>query len=289
MERWREYEDALALAMVGSLSTKPVCEWLILGRGYRQEYVWAWCTQVYSADGPMMIAPAVIHIGVDGSAQSVDLPGSGRLYNEDIARMFPPDVQGKIAEWQSSYIQILEDRLRWRRGHPDEPPWIVLSSMSVQPTQAIIPLVTPDPAQVENWREYQTAIADNFWPHSIQGEVLCEWEILGSFEEDLQILRRYEKKIYVWAICGPSDAPFSTTESLAVIGLAKDGLIQSVKSPYDEIGPLLQKINAMFPQDVQSRYFSGLIHFQELVDHLRWRRVYRDDPPLIVFWAAPAP
>jgi hypothetical protein len=48
-------------------------------------------------------------------------------------------------------------------------------------------------------------------------------------------------------------------------------------------------IRQMFPTDAQERYFDGLIHFQELTDHVRWRREHPEEPPLIILNATPTP
>ena len=70
---------------------------------------------------------AVVHLGVDGTVQSVELPGISSNYTSDIHRMFPPEVQGryfgKLIDFQG-----LSEHLRWRLEHPEEPPLIVLGA-----------------------------------------------------------------------------------------------------------------------------------------------------------------
>ena len=58
------------------------------------------------------------------------------------------------------------------------------------PTQPTIPFITPNPIQVERWKEYEDALARE--PLFNEGlSVLCEWEILG----------KSEMEVYVWASC----------------------------------------------------------------------------------------
>jgi hypothetical protein len=152
VERWQEYEDALAKTFFSHLHPEDVvCEWEILGQADQEVYVYALCSGIYSSDPSQGSIPAVIHIGMDGSVMSAEIPGGGTAYAFDIRRMFPTDVQEKIFS-QSMYSQEfwnpLEDRLRWRRGHPEESPFVILNSLPIQPTQAVIPMITPDPIQV---------------------------------------------------------------------------------------------------------------------------------------------
>src|SRR5687767_636581 len=167
VERWKEYEDALVSAIFKS-SLQPeevVCEWEILGRAKQEVYVSTFCASIYSSGSFQTSMPAVINIGTDGAVQSVEIPGIH--YGPDILRMFPPDLHYRIFGGSMYFqepetrqrFQEMEDRLRWRRGHPDEPPWIVYSLLPTQPTPTVLPMLTPDTIQIERWREYQTALA----------------------------------------------------------------------------------------------------------------------------------
>ena len=155
---------------------------------------------------------------------------------------------------------------------------------SPMPTQPTIPVITPDPIQVERWKEYETALAKVLFPSSfIPGEFLCEWEILG----------RSDQEVYVWTVCmsifpvGSAGLPYHG-EMPAVIHIGADGAVQSVEIPGGG-SDYARDIRRMFPPDAQERYFGRLIHFQELTDHLRWRRTHPEEPPLIVLSAAPTP
>ena len=277
VERWNEYEDALASAIFKS-SLQPeevVCEWEILGRAKQEVYVSTFCASIYSAGSFQASMPAVINTGTDGAVQSVEIPGIH--YGPDILRMFPPDLHHRIFGGSIYFqepetrqrFQEMEDRLRWRRGHPDEPPWIVLSSLPTQPTPTVLPMITPDTIQIERWREYQIALAGQL-DYRPPESILCEWELLG----------RSGNEVYVWAICGEIFGHRPSLESLVVIYTLDDGSVA---------GALRSEDRSMFPLNVQEKYFGGLIHFQELVEHLRWRQRHPEEPPLIVLSATPIP
>jgi hypothetical protein len=274
VERWNEYEDALAKAFFKSYlqPDQVVCEWVILGRTDQEVYVWAHCADIYSAGPSQASIPAVIHLGIDGSVVSAEIPGSGTAYGPDIRRLFPADVQDRIFNHLITF-QGSADRLRWRRGHPEAPPLIILNSL---PTQPVIPMMTANPIQVERWMEYQTALAKSFLSYLSPEKVMCEWELLGGSGNE----------VYAWAICTEFSG-VGSVEGLVVIYTGTDGSVQSVASRID----FPDEIRQMFPLDVQERYFNGLIHFQELVDHLRWRQIlgHREEPPLIVPSATQTP
>ena len=273
IERWREYEDALIEAFFRSYLSpeEAVCEWEIMGRTEQEVYVYAYCAGIYSSNPSQASIPAVIHIRMDGSVESAEIPGAGTSYGPDIRRMFPSDVQERIFG-RSIYFQEMADRLRWRRGHPDEPPWVVLSSLSIQPTQPAIPVIRPDPVQVWRWKEYQTALAKGFLSYLRPERVICEWELLGQSGQE------------VWAICAELGG-VGTPEGLAIIHIGEDGSAISAETRIDFPSEIQQR----FPLDVQERYFGGLIHFQELVDHLRWRQRHQAELPLVVLGITPTP
>jgi hypothetical protein len=152
------------------------------------------------------------------------------------------------------------------------------------PTQPTIPVSTADTIHLERWNEYEAALAKALFPSSfIPGEFLCEWEILG----------RSDKKVYVWTVCmsifpvGSAGLPYHGSIP-AVIHIEADGSLQSVEIPRGGTN-YASDIRRMFPPYAQERYFEGLIHFQELTDHLNWRREHLEEPPLIVLNANPTP
>jgi hypothetical protein len=152
------------------------------------------------------------------------------------------------------------------------------------PTQPIIPMITPDPIQVERWKEYEAALAKALFPSSfIPSEFLCEWEILG----------RSDQEVYVWTVCmsifsvGSRGLPYHG-EMPAVIHIGTDGTVQSVEIPGGGTS-YASDIRRMFPLYAQERYFGKLIPFQELTDHLNWRREHPEEPPLVILSATPTP
>src|SRR5436190_7490801 len=55
------------------------------------------------------------------------------------------------------------------------------------PLQPILPIFTPDPVQMEQWKEYQTALAKTILSFVYPEHVLCEWDILGRSESGREI------------------------------------------------------------------------------------------------------
>ena len=134
LEKWKEYETALAVALLGfALEKGPVlCEWELLGRNRLEVYVYAYCkaTIPLSEERSTLTGadiPAVIHLDEDGSIKSVELPGAGTAYAKDIRRMFPPDSQQAIFD-DLIDTKRLSDHLLWRLEHQDAPPLIVLEA-----------------------------------------------------------------------------------------------------------------------------------------------------------------
>lgn len=286
MEKWTEYQTALATALFSPkyIPQSPgefLCEWEILGQSDQEVYVWAVCMSIFSAGsnglpyhGEM---PVVIHIGEDGSVQRVEIPRGGTHYASDIREMFPPAAQeryfGKLIPFRE-----LTDHLRWRRTHPEEPPLIVLSAMSTTtptplPTQPIIPMITPESIQVERWKEYEDALAKNFFSSLTPKSYLCEWDILG----------RIEKEIYVWAICDIPEGGRGASAP-AIIYLNSDGLIENVKilGKNSDYGSDILKL----PMDVQQKLIPYQLGMEKaLWDHIEWRRTHPEEPPLIILSA----
>ena len=144
---------------------------------------------------------------------------------------------------------------------------------SPTPTQPVIPDITPDPIQVERWKEYENALAKSVLPHLASEEVLCEWDILG----------RSTDQVYVWAVCSGIDGGGSVP---AVIHLEEDGSIQSVERIINWSADILR----LFPEDVRGkfdRYPSG--RAREMSEHVAWRRTHPGEPPLIILSTTPTP
>lgn len=152
------------------------------------------------------------------------------------------------------------------------------------PTQPVILIITPDPIQVERWKEYQTELANLVLAQhssqelSLDETALCEWDILG----------RSDQEVYVWAICS---TPGSGSTKPAVIHLELDGSIQKVEVPFHGAG-WESTIQHLFPADVQEKidayFYSRSINSgraEELRIHLIHRQSHPEVPPLIILSA----
>jgi hypothetical protein len=73
-----------------------------------------------------------------------------------------------------------------------------------------------------------------------------------------------------------------------VIHIQADGSVQSVEIPRGGSN-YAADIRRLFPAEAAEKYFDRLIHFQELTDHLNWRREHPEEPPLIVINPTPTP
>lgn len=163
----------------------------------------------------------------------------------------------------------------------------VIIAPTSMPPQPIISMITPDPTQVKDWKGYEAALAIALFPPKNNpqspDEFVCEWEILGQSNQE----------VYVWTVCmsifsvGSAGLPYHI-EMPAVIYIGANGTVQSVEIPRGG-SHYASDIHRMFPKDAQEKYFGKLIHFQELTDHLRWRREHPEEPPLIIIGIAPTP
>lgn len=134
IERWQEYQNALAKSIFSYLSPEEViCEWEILGALEREIYLWAVCEEIVpietTAQGTSIFSsssvPVVIHLGVGGVIRGVEIPGPGSL---DYPRLFPAEVLEKFKIYNFGRAKEMSDHIEWRRTHPEEPPLIVLST-----------------------------------------------------------------------------------------------------------------------------------------------------------------
>jgi hypothetical protein len=136
VERWKEYQMELAKLVLAQHSSQEIpfdetalCEWDILGRADQKVYVWAMCGTTGSGDRK----PAVIHLGLSGSIQKVEVPFHGSAWESTIQKLFPADVREKIdlyfylSSSNSGRAEELRMHLLYRRTHPEEPPLIILS------------------------------------------------------------------------------------------------------------------------------------------------------------------
>lgn len=134
--------------------------------------------------------------------------------------------------------------------------------------------IPSDPAQLERWQEYETALAKKLMPQYPRDTVLCEWELMGKSEQ----------KINVWAICLTTvTSPeigiyyFPAASVPAVIDLDASGGVQSVEIP--EYGEnYIADFWKLVPDSVWNQ-FPGVFAMEK---HLHWRRTHPAEPPLVV-------
>jgi len=152
-----------------------------------------------------------------------------------------------------------------------------LATASSRPTME--GMMTPDPAQLARWMEYQDALARKFIPESYaQGiAVLCEWVLLGQSES----------KLYVWAVCQASGSIPTVRSAPAVVHLDSGGTIQGVETPGSGSN-YVPDIRKLFPSDVQEKIFARLVDVGAMRDHI-YLRLEHPEPPLIVLSATSIP
>ena len=141
--------------------------------------------------------------------------------------------------------------------------------------------IPSDPAQLEEWKEYETALAEKLLPQYPRNKVLCEWELT----------EKSAQKINVWAICMTTVTSadvgnyyFPTASVPAIINLDADGLVQSVEIPkYGE--HYLSDVRMLFPNGT----WEDLPNVSAMEKHLHWRRAHPAEPPLVVLNALATP
>jgi hypothetical protein len=138
--------------------------------------------------------------------------------------------------------------------------------------------IPSDPAQLERWKEYETALAAKLMPQYPRDRVLCEWEIT----------EKSEQKINMWAVCMATVTSaeigsyyFPAASVPAVINLDTDGAVKSVEIPeYGE--QYLADFRRLFPNGA----WKDLPNVSAMEKHLHWRRINPAEAPLVVLNAA---
>mgnify|MGYP000973853259 FL=1 len=133
VERWTECQTELAkivLSGYGSVSKYALCEWDILGRSGQEVYVWAFCIE-RGANGSH---PAVIYLEKDGAIRDVRIARyKGDSFDLSI---FPEYVQEKCDLYLGyslfdGRIKEMIEHVHYRETHPEIPPLVVLSAISM--------------------------------------------------------------------------------------------------------------------------------------------------------------
>jgi photosystem II stability/assembly factor-like uncharacterized protein len=134
--------------------------------------------------------------------------------------------------------------------------------------------IPSDPAQLEKWEEYESALAEKLMSQYPRDKVFCEWELM----------EKSEQKINVWAICLTTvTSPeignyyFPAASVPAVIHLATGGGVQRVEIP--EYG---ENYIADFWKLVPTTIRNQFPNVSAMEKHLHWRRTHPAEPPLVV-------
>ena len=134
--------------------------------------------------------------------------------------------------------------------------------------------IPSDPAQLEKWEEYESALSEKLMPQYPRDNVLCEWELM----------EKSEQKLNVWAICLTTvTSPeignyyFPAASVPAVIHLNTGGGVQQVEIP--EYG---ENYIADFWKLVPKTIWNRSPNVSAMEKHLHWRRTHPAEPPLVV-------
>jgi len=134
--------------------------------------------------------------------------------------------------------------------------------------------IPSDPAQLEKWEEYESALAEKLMPRYPRDKVLCEWELMDKFEQ----------KINVWAICLTTvTSPeignyyFPAASVPAVIDLDAGGGVQSL-----EIPGYGKNYVSDFWRLVPDTIWNQFPNVAAMEKHLHRRRTHPAEPPLVV-------
>lgn len=195
-------------------------------------------------------------------------------------------LRNEQGEWKivSDYYDDQLWRMLRQTGKPtDEITDEMLRTAKAVPlsTQSMKAVITPEPAQLERWMEYENALAKKLMPLSPPEKVLCEWQLSG----------RSDQEVYVWAVCIETTpvveiSPFffRTVSIPAVIHIGADGAVQNVEIPEYGLN-YISDIRRIFPLDAQN----GLADIGRMEAHLDLRREHPEVPPLIVLSSTPTP
>jgi hypothetical protein len=127
LPRWIEYERALARTFFyypAGIIGHGICEWEVLGHSGQEIYVDAMCINLSNAYGSIMRSPAVILMGSNGDIESIKTPQPGNQYGEDVRKLFPEEVQQRLAN--PDYSADWRDHLDIRRNKGGQPLIVLL-------------------------------------------------------------------------------------------------------------------------------------------------------------------
>jgi hypothetical protein len=152
--------------------------------------------------------------------------------------------------------------------------------MAIEQTQDwAFPSITPEPAELENWQEYEGVLGNAIYERVPTKEIFCEWQIMG----------RAEDEVYVWVACSgfrSLDSKLTTITRCAVVYYGAEGEVQSAMTGENIPGSPAESCRKLFPPGIYER----CVHTpsDRMWEHLESRRE-KPEPPLIVLDATPMP
>lgn len=118
--RWVHYEISISNALLSP--GNGICEWEIWGEAKNKVYIWAICR-----DGLTVVSsPAVINLLDNNMISSVDVPGRGSDYADDVRELFPTNIQSRIFDNEISERVDYALRNISMRLSDNSPPLIVI-------------------------------------------------------------------------------------------------------------------------------------------------------------------
>ncbi len=161
------------------------------------------------------------------------------------------------------------------------PTQMMLTAIAIAQTQEwTFPVITPEPAELERWREYEEALGNAIYERVQRTDIICEWQIVG----------RADREVYVWVACSgfrPFDSKLTTFTQCAVVYLGADGEVQGIGTIENTSGSSYGDIRRkLFPPGIYER----CVHTpaDRMKEHLESRRE-NSEPPLFVLDATETP
>jgi hypothetical protein len=132
---WEQFEQELGRAVLTPLLANRVCDWSVLGRNGNDIYVWAYCAAFNPA--PTINAasmPAVLRVSENNMAVGALVPREGAYYSEDVAALFPAEIQPLVlSQTPGTAAPELVRHARLRLNWPMLPPFGAAEVAPVDP------------------------------------------------------------------------------------------------------------------------------------------------------------
>ncbi len=217
-----------------------------------------------------VIMATIISVIVLSSCSPVGTPASTKTYSPASSSTSVPSITAA----SSTHNPPFTDTPILATETPPSP-----TVLATQP-ESTYAVITPEPTEIEQWREYEEALGNAIYERVLRTDILCEWLIVG----------RAEREVYVWAACSgfrPYDSKLTTYSRYAVVYLGVEGDIQIAVTGENIPGSPAESRRKLFPPGILER-FEQMPPVDRLLEHLETRREY-PEPPLIVLDATPSP